>query len=408
MNIDMIKQFLKNPKNFVIINITRDYFFCLLQKGKLNNDYFIPYEIKREFLLNKTHIDIVFKKLNEIIQSITNNLLVIIVFQECFFSEKKTLKNEEFNCILEFCEKLTLNFKNCLLFVNLIHNIRLDNFKINEKNINIYLNPIGSKIGNKTFWRVSTKSNLLFEDSKNYIRNCTYVYMKGTQLYYHKKSSYFNEILNLQNYDIGFFEIDEINENLNEEEKEIAELLVDNFDIHICFDFQIDFENTIKILIKEKDNNFYFNNEYKNEVNELINFYNSLNIKKKTNKKFCIIQSNYLELNSNEKFANDTIVIKSDPIQQIVFKSKKSKEVKDLILNIKNLSQVYINNCKYELNNYMMEGIQQSKEDKINEIYKLNFMKEIELFNSKEISVPLIFDNFELKAKFNIYNINND
>ena len=115
-----------------------------------------------------------------------------------------------------------------------------------------------------------------------------------------------------------------------------------------------------------------------------------------------------MELNSNEKFANDTIVIKSDPIQQIVFKSKKSKEVKDLILNIKNLSQVYINNCKYELNNYMMEGIQQSKEDKINEIYKLNFMKEIELFNSKEISVPLIFDNFELKAKFNIYNINND
>jgi hypothetical protein len=325
-----------------------------------------------------------------------------------FFRKKKKLKNEEFNCILEFCEKLTSNFKNCLLFVNLIHNIRLDNFKINEKNINIYLNPIGSKIGNKTFWRVSTKSNLLFEDSKNYIRNCTYVYMKGTQLYYHKKSSYFNEILNLQNYDIGFFEIDEINENLNEEEKEIAELLVDNFDIHICFDFQIDFENTIKILIKEKDNNFYFNNEYKNEVNELINFYNSLNIKKKTNKKFCIIQSNYLELNSNEKFANDTIVIKSDPIQQIVFKSKKSKEVKDLILNIKNLSQVYINNCKYELNNYMMEGIQQSKEDKINEIYKLNFMKEIELFNSKEISVPLIFDNFELKAKFNIYNINND
>ena len=88
----MIKQFLKNPKNFVIINITRDYFFCLLQKGKLNNDYFIPYEIKREFLLNKTHIDIVFKKLNEIIQSITNNLLVIIVFQECFFSEKKNIK----------------------------------------------------------------------------------------------------------------------------------------------------------------------------------------------------------------------------------------------------------------------------------------------------------------------------
>ena len=40
-----IKDLLKDSKNLVIINVTRDYVFNLKQKPSINNYYFMPYEI---------------------------------------------------------------------------------------------------------------------------------------------------------------------------------------------------------------------------------------------------------------------------------------------------------------------------------------------------------------------------
>lgn len=90
----------------------------------------------------------------------------------------------------------------------------------------------------------------------------------------------------------------------------------------------------------------------------------------------------------------------------MVFKVKKSKEVKELINNICNLSEIYKNNNASLSNDYMLEGIAQSKEKKISTIYKVNFLKEIELFNYDIVKIPLNFGEFELNAIFNIYDLN--
>ena len=73
-----IKDLLKDSKNLVIINVTRDYFFNLEQKPSINNYYFMPYEIKSDLLLTKTHIENIFIKLGETIKNFSKKLIVIV------------------------------------------------------------------------------------------------------------------------------------------------------------------------------------------------------------------------------------------------------------------------------------------------------------------------------------------
>jgi len=401
-----IKELLKNPTKSIIINVTRDYFFSLTKKESNSNSYFIPIEAKSNLILNESHIKDIFNKLGEIIDKLPDKLIVI-VFEEYFFSEGSPMKPEEFKNISNICQNFTSIYANTLLFVNLLHIIDTNDIKIIENNIKTYSNTIVSKIQGKIFWNVSSLDNLLPDFPKNYFRNCTYIYMFGKILYQHKKSSYFSEITTRMKYDIGFFEMNEINPNLNEEEKEITQLIIDTFQLHICLDFTNDFETKINNLIKEKDNDFYFTEENKNEVNKLIDLYQSLNLtpEKKQRKKIFIIQSNYFDLNSTERFDDGCLVIKSDPMQQMVFKVKKSKEISELINNINNFSKIYKESNK---NWYMLEGIEQSEKERISIIYNLNFFKEVELFCCRVERIPLSFDDFKLNAIFNIYEVNID
>ena len=174
-----------------------------------------------------------------------------------------------FNYTINLCKKFTNNHQNSLLFVNLLHAIEINNFNDLEKNIKTYSNAIGSKIEGKIFWKPPSIINLLVDNSQIFFRNCTYVFMLGKELYYHKKSSYSSEILKKINYDIGFFEKYEINSNLKGEEIELAKLIINSFQLHICLDFKNDYERTMNSLIKEKNSDFYFNDEYKKGVNKL-------------------------------------------------------------------------------------------------------------------------------------------
>ena len=105
--------------------------------------------------------------------------------------------------------------------------------------------------------------------------------MKGKLLYYHKKSSYNYELLELINYDIGFFEEDIINKNLLDEEADLAQLISETFQIHICYDFSFNFEKRLNFLEKEKNNFLLFNEYTLNNINKLFELYKSSNITKK-------------------------------------------------------------------------------------------------------------------------------
>lgn len=209
---------------------------------------------------------------------------------------------DEFDDISKICVNFTSKYKNCLLFINLLHKLLLTDSSNIKQNINIYSNIIASRIGSQTFWKVSKKKLIPFDKSVEFVRSCTYVYMVGKNLYYHKKSTYCNEVKNKSNYDIGFFNIDEIKKDLKHEEIELAKLLIEAFEIQICLDFNINFEKSINFLKKEIKSKFYFDDDSRKNINKLIDLYDSLNIQKKQKgKKIYILQSNYFNLNSTEK-----------------------------------------------------------------------------------------------------------
>lgn len=90
-----------------------------------------------------------------------------------------------------------------------------------------------------------------------------------------------------------------------------------------------------------------------------------------------------------------------------MFKVKKTEETSKLIENINYLSKIY-EKANRQNSRHFLEGIEQSKEKRIIKINKLNFFKELELFDFNEIDVSLQFEKFELKARFNIYEINKE
>jgi len=208
-----IKKCLMDLNNIVIINVTRDYFYNLNLESDNDSYYFMPSELKGELILNEPHVKSIFDKLCEIAKFYSNKL-IIIAFEEYFFSEYIALDLEEFNIISNACKNFTLNYKNCILFINLLHQIDIKEKKDIENNIQIYSNIIGSKIVGKNFWKVTSISNLLPKGHNIFFRNCTYVYMLGKILYNQKKSTYSNEVKFPGKYDIGFFEMKEINHDL--------------------------------------------------------------------------------------------------------------------------------------------------------------------------------------------------
>lgn len=237
-----IKELLKNPNNFVIINVTHDYLYTLKKKSDEDSEYFMPYEIESRLFLKQTHIENIFKKLEEIVKIISNKI-IIIVFEEYFFSKDFPMKEEEFENISKICEKFTFTYQNTILFVNLLHTITiLENVSNIKENILTYSHNISSRIKSNTlFWNVSSNYDLLEKQSEVFVRNCTYIYILGKEFYSHKKSTYCNEYSNKINYDIGFFEKDEINKSLLTEEVNLAKLIIDTFELHICLDFTYNF-----------------------------------------------------------------------------------------------------------------------------------------------------------------------
>ena len=92
----------------------------------------------------------------------------------------------------------------------------------------------------------------------------------------------------------------------------------------------------------------------------------------------------------------------------MVFKVKKSEKIQELINNINNQAKAYKERNKENLNNYMEEGIEQSKNERIEKIRNLNFFREIDLFDFKEVKITLNFDNFKLNTIFTIYEFYKD
>ena len=57
----------------------------------------------------------------------------------------------QFNFISNACKQFTSIYHNCLLFVNLLHAVNINNIDIVKQNIKTYSNTIGSKKENKIF-----------------------------------------------------------------------------------------------------------------------------------------------------------------------------------------------------------------------------------------------------------------
>lgn len=110
----------------------------------------MPFEVNSKLILNESHIKDIFNKIEEIIQKFQDKL-VIIVFEEYFFSQNIPMTINQFNFISNACKQFTSIYHNCLLFVNLLHAVNINNIDIVKQNIKTYSNTIGSKKENKIF-----------------------------------------------------------------------------------------------------------------------------------------------------------------------------------------------------------------------------------------------------------------
>ena len=160
--------------------------------------------------------------------------------------------------------------------------------------------------------------------------------MREYVLYSYKKSSYFHEITNLDefNYLIGFGN-DNINIQLNKELLEISKLLSEKISIEICYDFQKNikekkFEN---LILNDGDEKFSLIKKIK-ELRKDVQDYSK--------KKLIIIISNITNVfNFLNIFPKDVIICKCDPVQELVFKLNNKIELDEIIYTEKyNLSLI--------------------------------------------------------------------
>ena len=361
MNCEQIKKCIEE-KNYKIINVIKSVNYQFTKFGAINDHF--------EEEMSEEDIKQVFIELKNVIKN--ENDLILIVFQEFFFSYHKVINNYNTNIISEECEKITEENKNVILFINICHEIskeKLPNNYIN--NLKTYLEPITDN-DSKDIWRISSHSfNSLFKNNRQlFFSNETFVIMRKNVLYSYKKSSYYYELINIENYNyvMGFGQ-DEINLQLNKELFDIAKLLSNEISIEICFDFQKNiktkkFEN---LILNDKDIYTY------SQINNLQKI--RINIQDYSKKRIIIIMSNstniYYQL---DILPNNVVICKCDPIQELVFTLNDKNEIEEI-----KSTESYNLNLK----------IKESKKEE-----ETNLLKPLRIYNSmKEKNKSLEYQN---------------
>ena len=335
MKIGEIKNLI-DSKNFKVINAIKCNNYSYDKKKKE------MVEIREQ--MDKRDIIFFFDELDKVISSV--NDLTIVVLNEYFFSYHLIVDDENYKMIISRALEITKNKANVILIINICHNVDKD--KISKEHIS-KIKDYSKEIidnDNNSIWKISSgaSSGLFNEERDNYFANETFVIMRGEILYSYKKSTYYYEIDNSSeyNYLIGFG-TDEINENLNSELKDIGKMISDKISIEICFDVQ----NNIKvkkfqnIVIDERNYDFQ-NFNFINDIRKNINNYDE--------KKIIVIQSNFTNIYDQISiFPIHSIVIKSDPLQPLVF-SVKDKNTIDIIVTNENRCSNFVEKEKKLIN----------------------------------------------------------
>ena len=252
MNCEQIKKCIEE-KTYKIINVIKSVNYQFDKFGKIQEDDF-------EEEMNEEDIKRVFIELKNVIKN--ENDLLLIIFQEFFFSYHKIINTSNMDIISEECHKITEENNNVIIFINLCHEISKEKVPDNYmNNLKTYIDPITDN-DSKDIWRISSHSfNSLFKDNiDRFFSNETFVIMRKSLLYSYKKSSYYYELSKMDNYNylIGFGQ-DEINLKLSKELLDIARLLSKEISIEICFDFQknIKVKKFEKLILDDNDTYTY-------------------------------------------------------------------------------------------------------------------------------------------------------
>jgi hypothetical protein len=360
MNCEQIKKCIEE-KNYKIINVIKSVNYHFNKIGGIDDLF--------EEETNEEDIKKVFIELKNVIKN--ENDLLLIVFQEFFFSYHKVIDESNKYIISEECKKITEENKNVIIFINLCHEISEEKLPINYINkLKTYIEPITDN-DSKDIWRISSDPfNSLFNDERKFFySNETFVIMRKNVLYSYKKSSYYHELINTNNYNyvMGFGQ-DEINLQLSGELLDIAKLLSNEISIEICFDFQ-------KNIKAKKFENLILNDDDKFTHSQIDNLQKiRINIQDYSKKKIIIIMSNTTNIyNQLDILPNNVIICKCDPIQELVF-----------TLNDKNDLEEIKSTESY---NFHLQEKESQKE-------KTNLLKSIRLYNTiKEKNNSFEFQN---------------
>lgn len=216
MNDNEIKELLES-KSYRIINIIKSINHNFDTDGK---------KIDFSENMNKNEIREFFDLLKKVLQD--NKRLCFVILNEFFFSYHSIIEDECFKFIIDSAKSITEDNPLVVLLINLCHKINKKDVPENYKEkLELYLNKIYDNDGNE-IWNVSSHflSSIFGDKRIFYYANETFVIMRGSILYSYKKSSFYCEILNYQdyNYVIGFG-LDEIQKGLDEELLKIEKLL---------------------------------------------------------------------------------------------------------------------------------------------------------------------------------------
>ena len=316
MNCKQIEKCIEE-KNYKIINVIKSINYQFEEKGT---------EADFEEEMNEADIKQVFNELKNTIKN--ENDLLLIIFQEFFFSYHKVITDSNLDIISEECTKITGEKNNVILFINLCHEISKDKLPNNyENNLKTYIDPISDN-DSKYIWKISSHSfdSLFNSDIDKFFSNETFVIMRKKLLYSYKKSSYYYELnkIGKYNYVMGFGQ-DEINIGLGKELLEIARLLSKKISIEICFDIQKNiktkkFEN---LLLRDDDEYTHSQIENLKKIRE--------NIEDYSEKKIIIIMSNSTNIyHQFDILPTNAIICKCDPIQELVFTLNDKNDLEEI------------------------------------------------------------------------------
>ena len=317
MSFEKIKECIES-KRFMIINVIKSNNYQFDKETGKEQSFFTE-------IMDEVEINLFFLKLEQIIKG--KNSLCFVILNEYFFSYHLVISKKNYDFIINMCKEISKKKPNIILYINLCHETEKNNLPAEySKKLKIYLNDIYDNDNNQ-IWKISSLeySKLFKEKINNYFANETFAIMNGYILYSYKKSSYYEEIENISNYNyiIGFG-TDEINQDLNNELKEISKYLSEKISIEICFDFQRNiktksFEN---IILEKGDPKL-------NAIEELKEL--RKDVKNYSEKKLIIIQSNITNLYEQiDLLPPEVIICKCDPLQSLVFIIKDKNNINEI------------------------------------------------------------------------------